>query len=153
TDEQPITFAANWEEITLRRRRYNSPDLRRISPAEAKIREALREPTALEFFETPLSDVVDYLKDLHGIEVQLDLKALGDEGIAMETPVTLKMKGVSLKTGLRTMLDRIDLTYVIRDEVLMITTPSRAADELTTRVYPVADIVTPVRPVLGMPGG
>ena len=42
------------------------------SPAERKIREALRQPTQIEFVETPLKDVIDYLKDLHHIEIQLD---------------------------------------------------------------------------------
>ena len=34
----------------------------------------------------------------------------------------------------------MDLTYVIKNEVLMITTPEKAGNELVTKVYPVADL-------------
>ena len=52
----------------------NSPTLLsgKESPAERKIREALDQPTQMEFVDTPLKDVVDYLRDLHHIEIQLD---------------------------------------------------------------------------------
>ena len=42
------------------------------------------------------------------------------------------------------MLKELDLTYVIRDEVLKITTPEEAENELLTKVYPVADLVMPI---------
>ena len=50
-------------------------------PAERKIREALNQPTQIEFVETPLKDVIDYLKDLHHIEIQLDTSALKEAGV------------------------------------------------------------------------
>jgi hypothetical protein len=77
--------------------------------------------------ETPLKDVVDYLQDLHHIEIQLDEKALRQAGIGDDTPVTFNLKGVSLQSALRLLLREPDLDYVIRDEVLFITTPREAA--------------------------
>ena len=71
------------------------------------IRDALvdpERPTKMEFTETPLQDAIDYLRDLHGIEIQLDTKALEDAGIGSETPVTRNLHGVSLKSGLRLLL-------------------------------------------------
>ena len=47
-------------------------DLAPRSAAEKKIDEQLHSPTEVEFVEMPLSEVVDYLKDLHGIEIQID---------------------------------------------------------------------------------
>ncbi len=38
------------------------------------------------------------------------------------------------------MLGELDLTYVIRNEVLAVTTPEAAERELETRLYPVADL-------------
>ena len=34
-----------------------------------------------------------------------------------------------------------ELTYIIKDEVLLITTPDIASEELTTKLYPVGDLV------------
>jgi len=43
------------------------------------------------------------------------------------------------------MLGEMDLTYVIRNEVLMITTKTEAENMLSTKVYPVADLVVPIQ--------
>ena len=38
--------------------------------AVEKIEAALKQPTSIEFVETPLKDVIDYLKDCHHIEIE-----------------------------------------------------------------------------------
>ncbi len=55
---------------------------------EQRIREALDEPTQTEFVDTPLKDVVDYLKDLHHVEIQLDGPAMQEAGVEESTPLT-----------------------------------------------------------------
>ena len=127
-----------------RKEKYSSMDLAKDGAASKKIAEALKSPTQLEFVETPLSDVVDYLKEYHGIEIQLDKKALSDVGIGTDTPVTKNLKGTSLRSALRLMLRELNLTYVVQDEVLLFTTPEEAESRLETKTYPVADLVLPV---------
>ena len=65
----------------------------------ARIRKQLDEPTSIEFVEAPLQDVIDYLKDLHNIEIQIDTKALEDASIGADTPVTRNLKGITLKSA------------------------------------------------------
>jgi hypothetical protein len=153
-DDEPIIYPAApvWEELTLRRKKFASVDLKKTGPAEERIKQALEDSTVMEFVETPLSDVVDYLKDYHKIEIQLDTKALEDAGAGSDTPITKNLKGISLRSALRLMLGGLDLTYVIKDEVLLITTPEKASSELVTKVYPVADLVLPIRQT-GFQGG
>ena len=103
-------------------------------PAGARIQDALNDDTRLEFIETPLEDVVAFLKDLHGIELQIDSRALEDVGIADDTPVTRDLKGITLRSALRLMLKELDLTYVLRDEVLLITTPEEAESDTAAYV-------------------
>ena len=119
--------------------------MKQRGPAEKKIEAALKSPTQLEFVDTPLTDVIDYLKDYHQIEIQLDKKAMEDAGVGTDTPVTKSLKGVSLRSALRLMLAELSLKYVIKDEVLLITTTEAAENKLTTRVYSVADLVIPIR--------
>ncbi|NLZ00078.1 MAG: hypothetical protein GXY25_06025, partial [Pirellulaceae bacterium] len=143
-DEPPILYpdAEVWAELTARRKeRYRSMDLASRGDAERRIRSALEDPTTLDFIETPLGDVVEYWKDLHKIEIQVDQKALDDVGLGTDTPISRTLDGISLRSALRLVLRDLDLTYVIRDEVLMITTPEEAELELSTKVYPVADLV------------
>lgn len=146
--EPPIVYpsAEVWEELTMRRKKYSSIDLQKRGGAEEEIVKQLAEPTRMDFEETPLDEVVDYLKEFHGIEIQLDTKALDEVGIGSDTPVTSRVRGISLRSGLRLMLKAIDptLTYAIQNEVLMLTTREAAEENLVTRVYPVADLVLPI---------
>ena len=115
--------------------------------AEERIAKALDEPTELpDFIETPLRDVIDYLKDHHKIEIQIDKKALDEVAISTDHPITKNLRGISLKAALRLTLRELDLCYLVQDEVLLITTPEEADARLTTKVYDVVDLVTPAPP-------
>jgi uncharacterized membrane protein YgcG len=145
-DEPPIVYppADFWEDLTIRRKKFASIDLAQQGSAEQRITEALDDIATLEFIETPLSDVVEFLKDNHDIPIEIDNKALDDVGLSTDVPVTRNLKGITLRSALRLMLRELDLTYMIRDEVLMITTPEEAETQLVTKVYPVADLVLPI---------
>ena len=119
-------------------------DAGRRSAAEQKIDEALDSPAAFDFNEQPLSEVVEYLQGKHDIPIQLDTRSLTDAGVTENTPVTKSVKGVNLRSALRLLLRDLSLTYLIKDDVLMITTPEKADEELITRVYPVIDLVLPL---------
>ncbi|MBN2476613.1 MAG: STN domain-containing protein [Pirellulales bacterium] len=108
----------------------------------AAIERALLEKTELEFVETPLADVVEYLKDQHDVAIELDRRAIEETRRAAPLPVSLALKNVSLESALHLMLRDLDLTWTIADEVLLITTPEEAESMLVTRLYDVADLVT-----------
>lgn len=150
SDEPPIVYidAAQWQELSQRRGKY-STDMYEEKPAEARIRAALDEVTELEFAETPLGDIVSYLKDRHGIEIQLDTKSLDEIGGGSDTPVTIQVRGVTLRSALRLLLRQLDLTYTVQDEVLLITTPETAAAMIVPHEYRVGDIVLPIQNLSG----
>jgi hypothetical protein len=156
SDEPPILYPDPevWQLLTERRKKYKAVDLKSNSPNEQKILAALDEKTELDFADQPLTDVIDYLKQRHDIEIQLDQKALTDAGVGTDTPVTRSIKGITLRSALKLLLSELDLTYLIRNEVLMITSKTEAESMLTTKVYPVADLVIPIAPLLfrGMGG-
>ena len=92
-----------------------------------------------------LADAVSYLENYHEIQIELDTKALEAIALTTETPVTKKLSGVTLRSALKLLLRDLGLTYVIKDEVLQITTPEEAENQLITKVYPVADLVIPIQ--------
>ena len=156
SDEPPIVYADPevWQLLTERRKKYKAVDVSQPGDNEAKIMAALDEKTELDFAEQPLTDVLDYLKQRHEIEIQLDSKALADEGLGSDVPITRNIKGITLRSALKLLLGELGLTYVIRNEVLFITSKTEALNMLTTRVYPVADLVMPIaRPGAGGMGG
>lgn len=151
-DEPPVLYpdVQTWQELTARRKeRYQSMDLGSTSAAERKILAELKKPTEIDFVDTPLAEVINYLRDRHQIEIQLDKKALTNVGVDTNTPVTKSLRGISLRSALRLLLRDLDLTYVIKDEVLLITTPEQAQNDLVLKVYPVADLVVPPNSIGG----
>ena len=70
-----------------------------------------------------------------------------EAGVDESTPVTKNLKGISLHSALKLLLDELQLKYVIHNEVLLITSPGKAeSDEyMTTKVYPVPDLVLPIK--------
>lgn len=104
----------------------------RPDPREASIRAALDKVTDVKFIEKPLSGVFDDLQQRHAIEIQLDYAALNDASIPADTPVTKSFKGVTLRSGLNLLLKDLDLTYVIENGVLTVTTMEAAQKRHST---------------------
>ena len=152
-DEPPVLYpsAARWKEITKLREKYKAVDLANPGSAEEKIYKALEQPVEnFDFVETPLRDVVAQIEDAHGIQVEIDIRALEDFGIDQDTPVTKSLSGISLRSALRLIFSELDLAYIIKDEVMLITTAEEAENNLVLKVYPVADLVIPVNPSSGV---
>ena len=145
-DEPPIVYppADVWIDLTRRRAKYKAVDLSESGSAEEKINEELLKPTELDFTEIPLKEAIDYIKDKHEIEIQFDEKALTEAAVATDTPITKQLDGISLRSALRLILRPMQLTYVIKDEVLLITSQTEAENQLVVKVYPVADLVLPI---------
>src|SRR5690606_31129464 len=98
-DEPPIIYppVKVWEELTIRRQKYNVIDLAPVSPAEEKVRQSLTRPISFDFQETPLSDVVDFLRENNGVNIVLDINGLDEVQIVSDNPVTLRLQQVTLE--------------------------------------------------------
>lgn len=103
------------------------------SVGKVSLQEAMLRPHAFEFGEpTPLSEVASRLADDLGGAVVLDLAALERLGVSRSDTVELELRGVRLKTGLKLLLDQLDLTYrlVAEDNLLIITDREGSADPI-----------------------
>jgi len=100
-----------------------------------RIRTALASPTRLEFIDTPIDHVFAFLQEQHRIPIVIDRRAWDDVGLSSEVPVTRSIKGVTLGEALDVILKDLELTWLIRDEVLLVTTPEEAESQLEVIVY------------------
>jgi hypothetical protein len=155
-DEPPITYpsADRWEALTLRRKQHEVLSLGGHRATEQRILDELNKTTSVEFVETPLKDIITYLQDTHGIPIVVSAKKLAGV-VDLDTPVTKNLKGVTLRSALRLLLGDLDLTYIVKDEVIQVMTPDDAENEVRTKVYPVGDLVVPIRAnnnLLGLSG-
>ncbi len=143
-----------WEELTIKREKYKAFDLAKPGSAEEKIFRELDRETEFEFIDTTLRDAVDIIKEKHNnINIVIDEAALELAGIDTETTINQSLSGVTLRSALRLVLKGLELTYVVDDEVLMITTVEEAEQQLVTKVYPVGDLVLPLQLTGGGFGG
>ena len=101
---------------------------------EARIESALNAKGEWEFEDVPLKDVCEAIQEKLGIDVALDVKAIGNYGIDTQTPITRSLRGISSRSFLRLMLNELDLTYTMRLGALWITTHAheKISELLTT---------------------
>jgi hypothetical protein len=151
SDGRPIVYPSvdRWRQLTERRREWReNASTYRSTDGERRINRALQTVTSVDFQEMPLADVIDYLKNKFHIEIQLDSKGLTDENIGPSVPITKNLHNIKLRSILRLILGDLNLAYVVKDDVLLITSVEAADTMVTTRVYDVGDLVTPI-PVPG----
>lgn len=109
--------------------------------ANAKVRKALEQPITADWSGAPLTDVASALNSQSKVPVLMDVRALEEYGIDADAPVTLKVNRLPLRHALGRLLRPLELTWLVRDETLVITTPEEAEDQLLTVIYPVAHFV------------
>ncbi len=145
-DEPPVVYppAEVWQALTERRKKWKSVDLVRDNKIEEEIRQRLDDPSTVKFIDTPFIDCLKFLADEHKINIVPQKKVLEDDGIDTSTPINLELTGVSLRSVLKLLLQELQCTYVIEDEVMKITTALKAGEQLTTRVYYVGELVIPI---------
>lgn len=118
--------------------RYTSIDPA-ATAATASIREALRRPLAesLEFDAVTLNSAIDRLRDVTGVPFVIDTRSLEEAGLdPNDVPVTASVPPSSLRSALRVLLTPLDLTYTVRDGMLVIGTKEAAQSDLVVSIYP-----------------
>lgn len=101
----------------------------------AQIEQALDQSVEIDATEMPLKDVLQQLSQAANINVVVDTTALEEEGFTVEHPVTITVRGVSLKSVLKLLLHDLKLNWVVEDEVLKITSQLRSEGKLTVQAY------------------
>jgi general secretion pathway protein D len=114
--------------------------LPRPSRVEEQILAALEKPIDVEFLDLALEDCLNFLHETANVPIWLDKQTLTDEGVALDQPITLKLKGARLESVLHLLLKPVQLAFLPEDDVMVITTATKAGEILITRTYPVHDL-------------
>lgn len=115
------------------------------SPTGASLGRSLPE---LNFNGVSLGDCIDFLRDVSGANINVQWKVLAESNVTKDTPITLRMHGVSLRKALSMILSEAAggdaLTFYTDDNVIEITSKANADKELFVKVYPVDDLLMEV---------
>jgi type II secretory pathway component GspD/PulD (secretin) len=139
-----ITVDKGRSEVSRRRAPLDGMAGPRKKEGEREIERKLSTPVNLNFTDVPLKSVIEDLRAYNGINIYVDEPALNEAGISLDHPVSIKLEQVSLKSALNLLLHGVHLTYVVKDEVLQVTTEDHARGKLETHTFQVADLVIPI---------
>jgi hypothetical protein len=108
----------------------------------------LARPASIDCREMRLADLMRFLAFEHDVPIVLATKKLDAAGVYPDTPLSLRIDRMTLGSLLCHLLRELELTYVVRDGLVQITTPEDAEERLMTVAYPVHDLVQ-LRPFEG----
>jgi hypothetical protein len=114
------------------------------SPVEpSAVERVLKTYVDLSYNDCSLSQV---LRDLHckyRLPYVIDEPALHDDGISLDSPVSIKVERIRLKSALNLILHNTRLVYEIKDGAVFVTTEShRYAGRLVWVNYPLGDLAS-----------
>ncbi|HEY2838910.1 MAG TPA: hypothetical protein VGJ26_07170 [Pirellulales bacterium] len=144
-DNRPIQYPPNWGDYQKSPYRKSKEGKVRRTEKELEIERGLKTPVLLKFQSAPLSEVIDHLEKLTMVNMHLDSRGLASEGLTDDTAVTINLSApITLKSALNLILEPLHLSYVIKNEVLNITSEQMRDGEIITVTYSVADLIVPI---------
>jgi RNA polymerase sigma factor (sigma-70 family) len=116
----------------------DSVDYGARSPNRERIESALTQITQAEFHSMPLVDGIAYISEVHEVPIRLDLTALQNAGITADEEISYDLGELPLQDALDIMLSDVAgtrLAYIIKNDVMMITTGDEADEFMESRLY------------------
>jgi hypothetical protein len=136
-ETEDVRLPPDWVEKSKRR----SPAMQ-LTETERAILKALNSPIDIDFKSEPLQNVLDYLQKKIGQPILVPREVLGEVGATYESPITIQGNRASTRTILKKVLAELNLTYVIKNQVIQVTTREQAKEMMTVRAYYVGDLVS-----------
>ena len=140
-----VDYPADWPAISARRGEQlafnDSEENRRVGSILATKRQPI------DFNEVPLSDAVGFVREISQINIDVDWGSLAAINVTPESPVSLKLTNVTLKTVLDRMLEKVSpdersrAAWAINDGVLTIASDETLRKNTTLVIYDIKDLL------------
>ena len=108
----------------------------------------------MKFTGVTLGDAIDFVRDVGGVNIHVNWKALEEQNVTADTPVNVRLRSVSLRKVLGLLLTEASgsdaLTFYVDEGVVEVTTRELADKKVFTKIYPVDDLVMEI-PDFGEP--
>ncbi len=122
-----------------------------VAPAQQTktVRQLLNQRIArVNFEEVALNDAIEFIRDVAGVNLHVNWKALEAAGIGKDSPVTVKLRNISVRKALTAILTQASpdtpLSFYNDQGVLEITTRDLSDAQQVVRTYFVGDLVVDV---------
>jgi type II secretory pathway component GspD/PulD (secretin) len=92
----------------------------------------------MNYVDEPFGSVLTYLREFTGLNFIVD----PESGLDTGKPVHFKVRGVTVATALRYLLEQFDLSYTVTEEkIVLITKPEKALGRPVMDLYDIRDLV------------
>lgn len=117
-----------------------SPAEKRRAAVEKKLDQDVKDT---EFDATPVRDALQYLSEVAEVPILIDRRRIEEAGVEFDGKInfTVKAGDVSFRTALEMILSEVDLIYLVREGVIVVTTRSEEPQQYEVRVYPCSDLL------------
>jgi hypothetical protein len=107
----------------------------------AVLQRRLMMPVTVNFREVSLRNALNDLSEVFDVKIVLDADAVkGGEG-DLDRPITLHLEQLSLKTTLELVTRHAGLTFLVKNDTIVVTTKAKARGKVMMKAYNVADLL------------
>lgn len=139
SDDHPLDYGPLWERVKNRTAIDTGGNR---SEADQEILNKLDMRITLPFDQpVPLATVMEFIRTSTDINLLIDNQALAEAGVNSDMVVETKLANITLKNYLKHILEPYNLTYVVDDEVLKITSKNKRSGKVRWVIYNVTDLV------------
>jgi hypothetical protein len=121
---------------------FTAPTPVSAGPLQAQLGRTLPE---LKLDGVGLADALDFIRDVSGVNMHVEWKTLEAAGINRDTPVNVRLRGVSLRKALNTIMAEAgggdQVGWTTDDGVVTITTKEKINAITYTRIYDIKDLL------------
>lgn len=145
TTDSPVNVQLRALERARGRGSLDSAHLKTRSQAEYEIEVKLDKPIMIELRQTPLDQAIKNIQTLTGLPLLIDYRGLGQEGVSEVQPISFEPgAAMSAKNVLACVCEQAGVSYLVENDAVKITTVKKSKGRMVTKVFSVADLVTPV---------
>ncbi len=145
-----MSYPVDWPQLTQRRlAQYQTSG--EESEVNRQTRVRLRQPVQVNFEAIQLSLVIDYLRNITGLNFYVNWPALEAAGVSQETPITLQLSNVPAEQAMRLVLQQAAATafgeqigFSVIEGVVQISTMADLNRSTDIRIYDIRDLLVQV---------
>ncbi len=142
-----MSFPSDFKEKTKNRRDDSAP----TEQERAMIR-SLETKIDANYKSSRFQTVIEHIATSINRTIIVDAAALTEVGVTYDSPINFTVREpVMTRTALRSILASVNLTYVVRDNIIHVTTPLKTKELMTTKVYYLGDLIVGAGPYGGTP--
>jgi hypothetical protein len=139
--DRDVTFPKDWNKLIAKRK--FGPQL---TEREKELVKALNSVMSVDFKNAKFREVMEDIAERTGMTILLDKDSMREAMVEYDTPVSLKLDKVSVRTVLKKILADNGLGFIVKDGTMQVVSDQKARNTLSVRVYPVSDIVAAANP-------